>query len=56
MKLLTLQALNVEDSLRLSFEILFDGQPALERELEPFLQALEEYAGDWMPNLVKGKR
>jgi hypothetical protein len=56
MKLLTLQALNVEDSLRLSFEILFDGQPALERELEPFLQALEEYAGDWMPNLVNGKR
>jgi hypothetical protein len=56
MKLLTLEELNLEDSLMLSFEGSFDGQPALERELEPFLQALEEYSGDWMPDLVKGKR
>ncbi len=56
MKLLTLQDLNVEDTLRLSFDGSFDRQPALERELEPFLQALEEYAGEWMPDVVKGKR
>jgi hypothetical protein len=56
MKLLTLQDLNVEDSLALSFDGSFDGQPALERELEPFLHAMEEHAGDWMPDLVKGKR
>ncbi|MGZ3460711.1 MAG: hypothetical protein ACXU86_19665, partial [Archangium sp.] len=56
MKLLTLQDLNVEDSLSLSFDGSFDGQPPLERELEPFLQALEKNAGEWMPNLVVGKR
>ena len=26
------------------------------RELEPFFHALEEYAGEWMPDVVKGKR
>ncbi|MFY0573762.1 hypothetical protein ACN28S_04765 [Cystobacter fuscus] len=56
MTLLTLRELNVEDSLMLSFETSFDAQTALEHSLEPFLQALEEYAGDWMPDLVKGKR
>ncbi|WP_375765766.1 hypothetical protein NR798_29155 [Archangium gephyra] len=56
MKLLTLQDLNVEDTLRLSFDGAFEHQPSLEGELEPFLQTLEEYAGEWMPNLVKGKR
>ncbi|HYO59013.1 hypothetical protein [Archangium sp.] len=56
MKLLTLQDLNVEDSLRLSFDGAFDHQSGIERELTPFLQALEEYAGEWMPNLVEGKR
>ncbi|HSP80141.1 MAG TPA: hypothetical protein VLQ93_16540 [Myxococcaceae bacterium] len=28
----------------------------LERELEPFIQALEEYADEWMPDVVEGKR
>src|SRR4051812_45095477 len=56
MKLLTLQDLNVEDSLSLSFKGAFEHQSALERALEPFLQALEESAGEWMPNLVVGKR
>ncbi len=56
MTLLTLQQLNVEDSLMLSFDGFFAGQSTLERELEPLLHALEAYAGGWMPNLVKGKR
>jgi hypothetical protein len=45
-----------EDSLLLTFEGAFDPQAPLERELEPSLQALEEYAGDWMPDVVRGKR
>ncbi|HZH16778.1 MAG TPA: hypothetical protein VE057_20655 [Archangium sp.] len=56
MKLLTLQDLNVEDTLRLSYDGTFEHQSALKHELEPFLQALEDYAGEWMPDLVKGKR
>ncbi|WNG34089.1 hypothetical protein F0U61_10975 [Archangium violaceum] len=56
MKLLTLQDLNVEDSLRLFFDGAFNPHAELERELEPFLQALEKYAVEWMPNLVEGKR
>ncbi|PTL81829.1 hypothetical protein [Vitiosangium sp. GDMCC 1.1324] len=56
MKALEFHDLGVEDSLRLSFEATFDQQAALERELEPFLQALEEYAGEWMPDVVEGKR
>ncbi|HSP81384.1 MAG TPA: hypothetical protein VLQ93_22895 [Myxococcaceae bacterium] len=56
MKLLTLQDLNVEDSLRLTFKGSLDRQTSVEQELEPFLQALEAYAADWMPDIVKGKR
>jgi hypothetical protein len=56
MKALTLKDSNVEDSLALSFDGSFDGQPALEHELEPFLQTLEGHANEWMPDLVEGKR
>jgi len=56
MKLLTLQDLNVEDSLSLSFDGTFDPQLELERAVEPFLQALEQYAGEWMPDVVKSQR
>ncbi|WP_163786229.1 hypothetical protein [Myxococcus vastator] len=56
MKLLTLEDLNVEDTLRLSFDGSFNHHGALERELEPFLQGLELHAGDWMPDVVKGNR
>jgi hypothetical protein len=56
MKVLTFRDLNVEDRLRLFFEGTLDRQPALERELEPFLQALEGYADQWMPDIVEGKR
>ena len=45
-----------EDSLRLDFKGSFDPQTAREIELEAFLQVLEAYAGEWMPDVVKGKR
>jgi len=45
-----------EDSLEFCFTGIFDHHAELERELEPFLDALEQYAGDWMPHLVRGKR
>ncbi|MGZ3458918.1 MAG: hypothetical protein ACXU86_10500, partial [Archangium sp.] len=56
MKVLKFHGLKDEDYLRLTFDGAFDQQAALERELEPFLQALEEYAGEWMPDVVEGKR
>jgi hypothetical protein len=56
MKLLTLQDLNVEDSLALYWQGTFDPQVEIERALAPFFQALEEYAGEWRPDLVEGKR
>ncbi|QRO00859.1 hypothetical protein JRI60_18410 [Archangium violaceum] len=56
MKVLGVRGLDMEDHLRLTFESSFDHEAAVERELEPFLQALEEYAGEWMPDVVKGKR
>jgi hypothetical protein len=45
-----------EDSLRLDFKGSFDPQAARGSELEAFLQELEAYAGEWMPDAVKGKR
>ncbi|HYO58756.1 hypothetical protein [Archangium sp.] len=56
MKVLEFHDLNPEDSLKLTFEGTFDQQTALERELEPILQALEQYADEWMPDVVEGKR
>src|SRR5690349_5841034 len=56
MKALKFRDLNVEDRLRLFFEGALEHPPALERELEFFLQALERHAGPWMPDLVEGKR
>jgi hypothetical protein len=56
MKLLTLLDLNREDSLALYFKGTFDPRMDLQRALEPFLQALEEHAGEWMPDIVKGQR
>ncbi|WP_224364164.1 hypothetical protein [Hyalangium versicolor] len=56
MKFLTMQDLDVEDSLDLSWEGVFDGQLDIERALTPFLDALEEYAGEWMPDFIKGQR
>ncbi|ATB36949.1 hypothetical protein CYFUS_002364 [Cystobacter fuscus] len=45
-----------EDGLRLTFKGATDSRVTLERNLEPFLQALEAYAGEWMPDVVNGKR
>ena len=56
MKLLTMRDLSVRDDLSLFFDGAFDPQASLEQELETFLQALEQYAGEWMPTLVKWKR
>jgi len=56
MKRLSVHDLKPEDRLRLTFDGAFDRQAALERELEPFLQALEEHADGWMPDVVNGKR
>jgi len=56
MKLLTLLDLNVDDSLALYWDGTFDPQMEIERALDPFIQALEEHAGEWMPDIVEGKR
>jgi len=34
----------------------FNSDAPLERELEPFLEALEAYADGWMPDVTRGKR
>ncbi|ATB39791.1 hypothetical protein CYFUS_005239 [Cystobacter fuscus] len=56
MKRLSVHDLKPEDRLRLEFDTVFDQQAALEKQLEPFLQALEEHADEWMPDVVNGKR
>ena len=56
MKVLEFYDLNPEDRLLLEFAGSFDQKAALAPELELFLQALEAYAGEWMPEIVKGKR
>ncbi|HYO67200.1 MAG TPA: hypothetical protein VEU33_14085 [Archangium sp.] len=56
MKVLEFYGVKPEDSLLLTFDGAFNPQLALEVELAPFLQALEEYADGWMPDVVKGKR
>ncbi|RKH70485.1 hypothetical protein D7X96_11545 [Corallococcus interemptor] len=45
-----------EDYLRLSFDGACNTPGVLERELAPFLEALEAGAGEWMPDIVKGVR
>ncbi|MGZ3458220.1 MAG: hypothetical protein ACXU86_06885, partial [Archangium sp.] len=56
MKVLEFYESRDEDYLRLSFDGAFNPQAALESELEPFFDALEEYADGWMPDVVDGKR
>ncbi|QRN99109.1 hypothetical protein JRI60_08845 [Archangium violaceum] len=56
MKVLEFADLEEEDCLLLTFKGAYDPQAERERELAPFLQALEEYAGEWMPDVVSGKR
>ena len=45
-----------DDELVLSFDGAHNPGLALELEIEPFLQALEQYAADWMPQIVQGRR
>jgi hypothetical protein len=56
MKVLEFHGSKSEDSLRFTFQGAFDPQAVRETELEPFLQALEGHAGEWMPDVVEGKR
>lgn len=57
MKVLSLNDLPAaDDELGLSFEGAYEPRAALDRELDPFLRALETYADGWMPEVVKGKR
>ncbi|HYO67299.1 MAG TPA: hypothetical protein VEU33_14580, partial [Archangium sp.] len=56
MKTVSVYKSKPEDKLWLEFDGAFDDQAARQSELEPFLQALEQYAGGWMPDVVKGKR
>jgi hypothetical protein len=56
MKVLEFHHLKADDRLTLNFEAAFDQHAAWESELAPFFQALEEYAGEWMPDVVEGKR
>ena len=46
--------LPLADDLSLSFNSVHDPSVPLERELEPLLEGLESYAGDWMPDVIYG--
>jgi len=55
MKVLTLQDVQVDDSLDLYWNATCEPQLEIARAWEPFLQMLEEYAGEWMPEFVTGQ-
>jgi hypothetical protein len=56
MKVLRFHDLDIEDSLGFSFDGSFDPRSSLRQELEPFLHSLEAHAGEWMSDVVEGKR
>ncbi|AFE07591.1 hypothetical protein COCOR_07547 [Corallococcus coralloides DSM 2259] len=56
MRILEFHELPVEDRLRLIVDSAIDERAALEPQLEPLLDALEAHAGEWMPDVVEGKR
>ncbi|WIG96080.1 hypothetical protein [Myxococcus sp. SDU36] len=56
MKHLNLWASRTEDRLTLSLESSFNGEASVEVEMGPFFETLEKYAGEWMPDVVEGKR
>ncbi|MGZ3461146.1 MAG: hypothetical protein ACXU86_21875, partial [Archangium sp.] len=56
MKVLTSHDLKAADSLLLTFNGSLNPHIELRSELDPFFQALEEHAGEWMPEVVGGKR
>ncbi|HZI12197.1 MAG TPA: hypothetical protein VE153_17570 [Myxococcus sp.] len=55
-KWLSIFDMKPEDELTFSFKAGFDPRGSLERGLEPFLHALETYAGAWMPEVIHSKR
>ena len=56
MKALEFKDVEPGDSLQLTFEGTFEPRLDWDRALTPFCQALEEHAGEWMPDLVEGRR
>jgi len=56
MKVLGLHELKPEDELEFRFKATLSPEVALGEELAPFLQALEVWSGEWMPDIVEGKR
>jgi hypothetical protein len=56
MKVLSVHDSQPEDSLWFEFKGAFDHRAAWEHALGPFFQALEASAGEWMPDVVEGKR
>ncbi|GMU06614.1 hypothetical protein [Corallococcus caeni] len=56
MKHLNPWASRTEDSLMLSLEASFNGEASVEAELGPLFETLEKHAGEWMPDVVEGKR
>jgi hypothetical protein len=56
MKMLEFGDMSAEDSLELILDGAFNPQAVPERELEPFLRVLEAHSGEWMPDVVNGKR
>ncbi|QDF07550.1 hypothetical protein [Myxococcus xanthus] len=56
MTTLTLHDLNKVDCLRFLFDGAFNSGNGIEPELAPFFDALEKYAGGWMPTFVKTSR
>ncbi|TQF09921.1 hypothetical protein FJV41_42170 [Myxococcus llanfairpwllgwyngyllgogerychwyrndrobwllllantysiliogogogochensis] len=51
-----LDELSKADSFRFTFDGAFEPKDGLEREVAPFLDALERHAVSWMPTTVKGSR
>ncbi len=56
MKVFELHDQASEDPLKLVFEGSFAQQLVLEQALEPLVQALEQHANGWMPDIVEGRR
>lgn len=56
MKKLNFHAGKDEDSLWFTFKGAFNPQAPWESELAPFFDVLEQYSGEWMPDVVEGKR
>ncbi|MGE6756958.1 hypothetical protein ACQKGO_03005 [Corallococcus interemptor] len=56
MNVLEAHGSGVDDDLLLSYEGVFDQLAEVEHEVEPFLRALTACSGQWLPDVVRGKR